>query len=257
MCMCIYPGISRTSPPTPQANISEAIFLHHLSSNVASCWFWLPLSVSQRNLQGFWKASVSRWVWSWEPSLGQWEWSSRDVSLETPCGNKTINSETPESRQGQTEPCCMQNQLIFLEKSSVIQITAARRRYLSDSSSGEKSLDTVNHCSIQWWTTDSVQVSELFIEITLQNCKQTKSFRKLDILFPSLFNSDPDLGPAVTLLITGCILSIKIKKSNIMDTNSKDDLLPQCFHNLFLFRISVSAILTNHTWSSESEEKGF
>lgn len=44
---------------------------------------------------------------------------------------------------------------------------AAWGPYLSDSSSREKSPDTVNQCSIQWWTTESAQVSELFSEITL------------------------------------------------------------------------------------------
>lgn len=138
MCMLTHPGISRTLRPTPQANISEVRLLHHLNTKAASYWLWLPLSVSPRNLQESWKASVSRWVWSWEPTAGQWERSSRDMSLETPCGNKTINSETPEPREGQTEPCHIQQQLIFLDKSGVIWTAAAWGQYFSDSSSREK-----------------------------------------------------------------------------------------------------------------------
>lgn len=172
--------------PGNQQDISEVIFLHHLRSKTISAWLWPPFSVSQRNFQGSWKASVSHRVWSREPSPGQWEWSSRDVSLQTPCGNKTINAETPQLREGQTEPCCMQKQLIYLDKSSVIWITAARGQDLSESSMRNESCDTVNHISIQWRTTESAPVSELFSDITRQNCKQTSSFGRLDILIPQI-----------------------------------------------------------------------
>lgn len=36
---------------------------------------------------------------------------------ESPCGNKTIKSETPEPREGWREPRCVQELLIFLDKS--------------------------------------------------------------------------------------------------------------------------------------------
>lgn len=141
--MLRHPGIGRAPCPTTQLNISEGIIPHYLSSKAASYWLWPPLLVSQRNLQESWKASASCGVWSQEPTPEQWERSSRDISSETPCGNTTINSETPEPREGHAEPCSMQQQLIFPDTSGVIWTTAAQGQYSSDSSSKEKSLNTV------------------------------------------------------------------------------------------------------------------